>query len=92
LIVKHAEDQLAARAATDLAHLLKSKYGHGRILGPEKPLIERIRNLYAQEILIKLEKGISLSKFKNSLRQDVEEAQSWKSFKGVQLVIDVDCN
>lgn len=91
LILKHAEDFKAERAAKDLGHALKAKYGPGRILGPEKPLIEKIRNLYAQEILIKLEKGLSLSKFKSSLREDLDMAQTWPSFKGVQLVIDVDC-
>ena len=91
LILKHAEDFKAERAAKDLGNALKAKYGPSRILGPEKPLIEKIRNLYAQEILIKLEKGLSLSKFKSSLREDLDMAQTWPSFKGVQLVIDVDC-
>ena len=92
LVIKHADEHIAARAARDLSNMLKEKYGVGRILGPEKPLIERIRNLYAQEILIKLEKGISLAKFKTSLREDLDQAQTWPSFKGIQLVIDVDCN
>lgn len=92
LVLKHADDRNAERAAKDLGHFLKSKYGPGRVLGPEKPLIEKIRNLYVQEILIKLEKGLSLSKFKLSLREDLDQAQTWLSFKGIQLVIDVDCN
>ncbi len=91
LILKHAEEHKVDQAAKDLGKALKEKYGVGRILGPEKPLIEKIRNLYAQEILIKLEKGISLAKFKKSLREDIDLAQQWPSFKSVQLVIDVDC-
>jgi primosomal protein N' (replication factor Y) len=91
LILKHADEHKVERAAKDLGLALKEKYGIGRILGPEKPLIEKIRNLYAQEILIKLEKGISLAKFKKSLREDLDLAQNWPSFKAVQLVIDVDC-
>ena len=92
LILKHAEEKNVQNAANDLGRFLKSTYGPGRILGPEKPLIEKIRNLYAQEILIKLEKGVSLSKFKSSLRENLDQAQTWASFKGIQLVIDVDCN
>lgn len=92
LVVKHIEERNVERAAKDLGNALKLKYGPGRILGPEKPLIEKIRNLYAQEILIKLEKGVSLAKFKASLREDLDLAQTWASFKGVQLVIDVDCH
>jgi primosomal protein N' (replication factor Y) len=92
LVIKHIDENKVDLAARDLGRALKDKYGPGRILGPEKPLIEKIRNLYAQEILIKLEKGISLSKFKKSLREDLDLAQTWNVFKGVQLVIDVDCN
>ncbi|WP_238944477.1 replication restart helicase PriA [Sandaracinomonas limnophila] len=91
LVIKHVEDTKAKKAANDLGNLLKQNFGAGRILGPEKPLIEKIRNLYAQEILIKIENGVSLSKFKINLRENLDLAQSWPSFKGVQLIVDVDC-
>jgi primosomal protein N' (replication factor Y) len=85
------EAQAVDQAARHLGGILKERFGHGRVLGPEKPLIERIRNQYAMEILIKLEKGVSLAKFKESLRECLDELPSNKLFKGVQVIPDVDC-
>jgi hypothetical protein len=43
------------------------------------------------EILIKLEKGVSLAQFKLELRMLLDELPSNKLFKGVQVIPDVDC-
>jgi primosomal protein N' (replication factor Y) len=91
LTLRHMEAQAVDQAARHLGNVLKERFGHGRVLGPEKPLIERIRNQYAMEILIKLEKGVSLAKFKESLRLCLDELPANKLFKGVQVIPDVDC-
>jgi primosomal protein N' (replication factor Y) (superfamily II helicase) len=54
-------------------------------------LIERIRNQFVMEILIKLEKGVSLAQFKVDLRLLLDELPSKPVFKGVQIIPDVDC-
>jgi hypothetical protein len=43
------------------------------------------------EIMIKLEKGISLAKFKEALRQELDTFQTKAVCKGVQIIPDVDC-
>lgn len=91
LTLRHMESQQVEKAATELGTILKSKYGHGRILGPERPLIERIRNQFVMEILIKLEKGVSLAQFKVDLRLLLDELPGKPVFKGVQIIPDVDC-
>ena len=60
-------------------------------MGPERPLIERIRNQFVMEILIKLEKGVSLAQFKLDLRLLLDGMPSNPIFKGVQVIPDVDC-
>jgi primosomal protein N' (replication factor Y) len=91
LTLRHIESIQVEKAAMDLGFQLKQKYGHGRILGPERPLIERIRNQFVMEILIKLEKGVSLAQFKVDLRLLLDELPSKPIFKGVQVIPDVDC-
>jgi primosomal protein N' (replication factor Y) len=91
LTLRHIESTHVEKAAIDLGGQLKEKYGHGRILGPERPLIERIRNQFVMEILIKLEKGVSLAQFKLELRALMDELPSKPIFKGVQVIPDVDC-
>jgi hypothetical protein len=44
------------------------------------------------EILIKLEKGVALAAFKKLLREELDTLSTKPAFKGVQLIVDVDCN
>jgi primosomal protein N' (replication factor Y) len=92
IVMRHYEARNVETAAKDLGVLLKAKFGNGRVLGPEKPLIERIRNQYAMEILIKLEKGVALAAFKKLLREELDTLSTKPAFKGVQIIVDVDCN
>lgn len=60
------------------------------VLGPEYPLIRRIKNYYIQEILIKLTKSESLTETKQAILQDLHEFFSLPSHKYVRYSIDVD--
>lgn len=91
LTLRHLDSMAVEKAAFELGGILKENFGRGRILGPERPLVERIRNQYAMEILIKLEKGVSLAKFKENLRSILDKIQASTVCKGVQIIPDVDC-
>ncbi|RZK70422.1 MAG: primosomal protein N', partial [Pedobacter sp.] len=67
LDVKHKDLSKLVNIASSLAGILRSQFAD-RILGPEAPLISRIRNYYIQTILIKVEKeGVSVQKIKDAL-------------------------
>ncbi len=90
LEVKHKDitqlNVIADRLATELKHL----FGN-RILGPESPLIGRIRNYYIKTILIKVERnGISIQKMKHALKNCLLKFEADKANKGVLVQIDVD--
>ncbi len=91
LTVKHIEQPNAQKAAEFLAKNLKEKLGDSRVLGPEKPIIERIRNMFLVEVLLKLERNLNLKLVKDFVVQQIEEIATSKDFKGVVTVIDVDC-
>ena len=91
LIVKHFEQPNAHKAADFLTKNLTEKLGEGRVLGPEKPLVERIRNMYIFEVLLKLERNLNLKMVKDLVTEQVETLHSMKDFKGTVLVVDVDC-
>jgi primosomal protein N' (replication factor Y) len=91
LTIKHFEQAIAEKAAIYLANLLAVKLSKQRILGPEKPLVERIRNQFLFEIMIKLEKTLNLKAAKGFIAEQVLEMQLSKDFKGISIVIDVDC-
>lgn len=90
LDVKHKDLSKLVIIAASLGKLLRSQFGE-RILGPEAPMISRIRNYYIQTILIKVEKeGVSVQKIKEALQQILQNFDSLPVNKGVYIHIDVD--
>lgn len=91
LTTKHIEQPIAQKAAQILAEKLAEKLGKGRVLGPETPLVERIRNQFLFDILIKLERNLNLKAIKTFIHDEVDNILTDKTFKGTTVVVDVDC-
>jgi primosomal protein N' (replication factor Y) (superfamily II helicase) len=92
LTLKHKDKTVVANAADKLAALLRQDLKE-YIVGPAAPIINRIRNQYLMEILIKLPKeyGMSMT-YKKVIRNHINLLASEKSYKGVSVVVDVDTN
>ena len=89
LSIRHKEPNVLELAADQLGKTLKSKFGQ-RVLGPEIPLVSRVRNLYLKQIIIKADKHTAITKIKNALRETILEFNSQSQFKSVSIVVDVD--
>lgn len=90
LDVKHKDGLLLNGIAIRLVEELKSTLGK-RVLGPEDPLVGRIRNYYIKTIYIKVERnGISISRVKEFLRQVLSNMETNKLNKGAFVQVDVD--
>ena len=90
LDVKHKDLSKLVIIADTLAKILRAQFGD-RILGPEAPMVSRIRNYYIQTILIKVEKeGVSVQKIKEVLQQILQHFDSQPANKGAYIHIDVD--
>lgn len=87
--VKHKDVNVLNIASQYLANALRAQLG-GRILGPEQPLVARIRNYYLKQISIKIEKTIAVQKVKTILKETIKEFNTQKEFKSVIVQIDVD--
>lgn len=91
IIIKHKEKSLALKAAIRLANIIGEQLGFQRVLGPQEPVINKIRNEYLVELLIKLERGqVDLQKVKRILRSCAEEVTSEKDLKSTRIIFDVD--
>ncbi len=90
LDVKHKNAEALHYQAEYLGNALKKQFG-GRVLGPEFPLINRIRNYYIKTIVLKIEKeGTSIVRVKNILKETILQFQTEKISKGNLVRIDVD--
>jgi primosomal protein N' (replication factor Y) len=90
--VKHIDEAVSNRAAKILAEKLTANLGASRVLGPQPPLVERVRNQFLFDILIKLEREkINFKAAKSFIQEKVIDTLTDKTLKSIQVVIDVDC-
>jgi primosomal protein N' (replication factor Y) len=90
--VKHVDEGTSSRAAKVLAEKLTAHLGASRVLGPQPPLVERVRNQFLFDILIKLEREkINFKAAKSFIQEKVIDILTDKTLKSIQVIIDVDC-
>ncbi len=90
LVFKHKEKHIAEEAAYLMLNGLKTNFGN-YLNGPAEPVVNRIRNKYLWEILIKLPRDARMIKqCKLEIQQQTAIIQSTKLYKSVVIVPDVD--
>ncbi|HTX88101.1 MAG TPA: primosomal protein N' [Bacteroidales bacterium] len=87
--LKHRDSRLLGEAARDFALRMKKIFAN-RVLGPEYPMVSRIKNEFIQQVLIKIERTYSVSHAKESLMKEIAEFHRQKEYSPVRLVMDVD--
>ncbi len=89
LTVIHRDLDLVNAASKSLAEDLKQHFAK-RVLGPEFPLVARVRNLYHKNILLKIERDASVVQAKKIITELLIKFKTDKLFKSVRVNIDVD--
>ena len=89
IILKHGDRDLVGAAASTLARTLQAQLGQG-VLGPQKPLIAKVKNKYLMDIWVKIKKDAALASTKKLLQQAGRRILLDRSFKQVKLLFDVD--
>lgn len=88
--VKNKDQFILNEAAQRLAAEFRNVLG-GRVLGPEDPLVTRVRNFFIKTMYIKIEReGISVSKVKDFLKSALLTFDTDKRNKGTVVQVDVD--
>lgn len=87
--LKHRDKDVLNAGAAEFADNLKIKFGD-RILGPEYPVISRIKNLYQKEIIIKIEKTLSVVKTRAIIKTIKNNFEVNSLYKSIKITIDVD--
>lgn len=91
ITVKDTDRDLARQGAEILAQRLKEFLGGQRVMGPERGLVERIRNKFHFVIWLKLEKEkMNIQATKQYLKKELLNLVTEKKYKSVQVVVNVD--
>ena len=90
IVCRHKEKYIAEEAANILAQSLTKLYGQ-YISGPAEPPVNRVRNQYIFELLLKLPKDAKfLQNCKAFILQQIAIIQSQKQYRSVTMIADVD--
>jgi len=87
--VIHKDVDMVNASSKYLADALKKHFAK-RVLGPEFPLVSRVRNLYHKNILLKIERDASVGQVKKILSDLLVKFKSSADYKSVRVQIDVD--
>jgi primosomal protein N' (replication factor Y) len=85
----HKDLDLVNASSKALADDLKQHFSK-RVLGPEFPIVSRIRNLYHKNILLKIERDASVAQVKKIVNELLVKFKNDSLFKSVRVNIDVD--
>ncbi|MCW3087201.1 MAG: priA [Sediminibacterium sp.] len=90
VIFKHKEKHISEEAANIMMQGLKANFGIYSN-GPAQPVVDRVRNQYLWEILVKLPKDARLiNQCKKEILQQTVIIQSNKRYRSVTILPDVD--
>ena len=89
LTLRHRDRDLLYRASAALAAALRNRFGR-RAMGPNAPAVDRIREEYLTEFLLKIESGASAARARQILREVLRQTLGCKAFKPITVGCDVD--
>jgi len=89
ITLKHKKSDILNIAAKEIAEILRKSLPD-KILGPEYPVVSRIKNIFLKDILIKIERSSNLNKSKTTLLDCLENPEKNKWYSKIKWSIDVD--
>jgi primosomal protein N' (replication factor Y) len=87
--LKHKDFHLLNNAAQEFTNLLRKEFGTA-VLGPEYPMVSKVRGLFVKETQLKLAREKSNAQMKTIVRKCIRQFRDQRVFNAVRLIIDVD--
>jgi primosomal protein N' (replication factor Y) len=89
VMLRHGDRDILSAAATRFAELLRPAFGD-RMLGPQPPVVEKIKGLWALVFLLKIPRTASIADARALLRTALDTLAADTSFRRVVTTINVD--
>lgn len=89
ITLKHRDPEVLNGAADWMAQQLRSVFA-ARVMGPEYPLVSRIRGLYLKTITLRFEKSEPVADAKRVIHQIGDDLTKQEGWSGVSVIYDVD--
>lgn len=89
ITLKHRESDVLDRAADWMAAQLRATFA-GRVMGPEYPLVSRVRALYIKQIVLRFERTEPIADAKRVILQIGDDLAKQEGLSAVSIHYDVD--
>ena len=89
VFLKHTKESTVETAAVEMGSRLRQWFG-GRVLGPDKPAVAKVKSQNIRKLVLKLEQGIDLPKVRQYLLHEQEQMLADKRYASLQIYYDVD--
>jgi len=89
ITLKHRDPEVLNGAADWMAQQLRGVFA-ARVMGPEYPLVSRIRGLYLKTVTLRFEKSEAISDAKRVILQIGDDLTKQEGWSGVSVIHDVD--
>lgn len=86
---KHKEYQRVQEGSSWFARALRQDFSN-HVLGPESPLISRLRNQYIKQLLIKIPQELSLAQTKNSIKRIERSFNAISLYRSIRVIYHAD--
>ena len=87
--LKHRSDSLVETAGIELGSRLRQWFG-GRVLGPDKPSVAKVKSLSIRKLVLKLELGLNMADVRKYLALAQQQMLQDKRYSSLQIYYDVD--
>jgi primosomal protein N' (replication factor Y) len=87
--LRHRQDSVVQTAATELGNQLHQWFG-GRVLGPDKPSVAKVKQQNIRKLVLKLENGLDMKKVRKYLLLAQSQILADKRYSSLTLYYDVD--
>jgi len=87
--LRHIDEKRVKAGAEVLATRLRQRFGD-RVAGPDTPSMSRVNDLFRLDILLKFERELKMSSYREVLTVDIEEFTLDIRFKRLRVKVDVD--
>ena len=89
IFLRHKNEMTARECAEFLGKRLKSLLGN-RVFGPQEPGVSRIKNMFIQRLMVKIEPSVSIKQIKEILQTEAVTLRTIPEYKSVEIYFDVD--
>ncbi len=87
--LKHSRNELVDSAAMEMGGRLRQWFG-GRVLGPDKPAIAKVKSQNIRKLVLKLELGLDMKKVREYLLLAQSQMLTDKRYASLQVYYDAD--